>query len=276
MSLQEYDGNLAGTSCLMELGLINSRVLVTGSSSGVGYGIASAFLAEGATVVLTGRDEEDLQCARSTLANEFGGDRIKIFPGDLGDENIRQHLSSTLLPHGLNHLICNIGSGRSVPILQETTDEWKRMFDTNLFQAAGMVQDLRSLLAASVKQGHAASLTFVGSICGMESIGCPLAYASAKAALWAYAKNLVRPLADDGIRVNMVSPGNVLFPGSIWENKLAQDAAGVQTMLDREVPMRRLGMLDEITAAIVFLASRRAAFITGANLVVDGGQTRGL
>ena len=260
----------------MELGLTNSRVLVAGSSRGIGYGIASAFLAEGATVVLTGRNEDDLQRARSTLANQFGSDRVDIFPGDLDNENIRQHLSSALLPQGVNHLVCNIGSGRSVPILQETTDEWRRMFDTNLFQAAGMVQDLRSLLAASVKQGHGASLTFVGSICGMEAIGCPLAYASAKAALWAYAKNLVRPLADEGIRVNMVSPGNVLFPGSTWEDKLARDAAGVQTMLDREVPMRRLGVLDEITAAIVFLASQRASFITGANLVVDGGQTKGL
>lgn len=260
----------------MELGLTNSRVLVTGSSRGIGYGIASAFLAEGATVILTGRNEESLQGARSALSDKFGSDRVEIFPGDLGDENIRQHLSSTLRPQGLNHLVCNAGSGRSVPILQETTEEWRRMFDTNLFQATGMVKDLRGLLAASVKQGHGASLTFVGSICGMEAIGCPLAYASAKAALWAYAKNLVRPLADEGIRVNMVSPGNVIFPGSIWENKLVQDAAGVQTMLDREVPMRRLGVLDEITAAIVFLASQRASFITGTNLVVDGGQTRGL
>ena len=260
----------------MELGLTNSRVLVTGSSRGIGYGIASAFLAEGATVILTGRSEENLQGARSALSDKFGSDRVDIFPGDLDNENIRQHLSGALLPQGLNHLVCNVGSGRSVPILQETTDEWRRMFDTNLFQAAGMVQDLRSLLAASVKQGHGASLTFVGSICGMEAIGCPLAYASAKAALWAYAKNLVRPLADDEIRVNMVSPGNVLFPGSTWEDKLAQDTVGVQSMLDRKVPMRRLGTLDEITAAIVFLASQRASFITGANLVVDGGQTKGL
>ena len=260
----------------MELGLTNSRVLVTGSSRGIGYGIASAFLAEGATVILTGRSEENLQGAHSSLSEKFGSDRVDIFPGDLSDATIRHGLNTALLPQGIDHLVCNVGSGRSVPILQETTDEWRRMFDTNLFQAAGMVQDLRSLLAASVKQGHSASLTFVGSICGMEAIGCPLAYASAKAALWAYAKNLVRPLADEGIRVNMVSPGNVLFPGSTWEDKLARDATGVQRMLDREVPMRRLGTLGEITAAIIFLASRRASFITGTNLVVDGGQTRGL
>lgn len=260
----------------MELGLNNSRVLITGSSRGIGYGIASAFLAEGATVTLTGRDEENLQSARNSLADKFGSDRVEVFAGDLGASNVRQHLGRVLLSRGIDHLVCNIGSGRSAAILREAMDEWQRMLDINLFQAVGVVQDLRSLLAASAKQGRGASLTFVGSICGMEVVGCPLAYASAKAALWAYAKNLVRPLADEGIRVNMVSPGNVIFAGSTWESKLTQDAAGVQTMLDREVPMRRFGSLEEIASAIVFLASQRASFITGANLVVDGGQTRGL
>lgn len=260
----------------MELGLNNSRVLITGSSRGIGYGIASAFLTEGATVVLTGRCQESLQRAQSSLANKFGEDRIEVFAGDLGDSNVRKHLSKVLLSDGIDHLVCNIGSGRSTAILQETMDEWQRMLNINLLQAAGVVQDLRHLLAASAKQGQGTSLIFVGSICGTEALGCPLAYASAKAALWAYAKNLVRPLADEGIRVNMVSPGNVIFAGSTWEAKLARDAAGVQTMLDREVPMRRLGSLEEIAGAIVFLASQRASFITGANLIVDGGQTRGL
>lgn len=260
----------------MELGLANSRILVTGSSRGIGYGIASQFLQEGASVVLTGRNELKLRLAKDMLAKKFDADRIEIFAGDLGDSAVRQGLNAALLTKGLDHLVCNVGSGRSVPILQETMEEWRRMLDFNLLHSAGVVQDLRSLLATSAQVKGGASLTFVGSICGIEAIGCPLAYASAKAALWAYAKNLVRPLAMDGIRVNMVSPGNIIFPGSVWETKLAQDSTVVQNMLDREVPLRRFGSLDEIAAAIVFLASPRASFITGANLVVDGGQTRGV
>ena len=260
----------------MELGLANSRILVTGSSRGIGYGIASHFLQEGATVVLTGRNEQNLRLAREMLTKKFDADRVEIFAGDLGDSTVLQGLNAALLTKGLDHLVCNVGSGRSVPILQETMEEWRRMLDINLLHAAGVVKDLHNLLAASAKGGRGASLTFVGSICGIEAIGCPLAYASAKAALWAYAKNLVRPLAMEGIRVNMVSPGNIIFPGSVWETKLAQDPAVVQNMLEREVPLRRFGSLDEIAAAIIFLASQRASFITGANLVVDGGQTRGL
>lgn len=257
----------------MDLGLANSRVLITGSSRGIGYGIASTFLEEGASVVLTGRDEDILGQAQATLATKFGYDHVEVFAGDLGDAVVRMKLCNALLPQGLDHLVCNIGSGKSVPILEETAEEWQRMLDTNLLQAAGIVQALRSLLARS---GRGPSLTFVGSICGIEAIGCPLAYVAAKAALWGYAKNLARPLADQGIRVNMLSPGNIIFPGSTWEAKLSRDAAGVRQMLDREVPMRRLGSLDEIAAVVAFLASRQASFITGANLVVDGGQTRGL
>jgi len=260
----------------MELGLKNSRVLVTGSSRGIGYGIASSFLEEGATVVLTGREEKNLTAAREILTGKHGVDHVEIYAGNLGEPAIRSGLCEYLAPRGLDHLVCNIGTRRSVPAFQENDEEWHRMLDINIVQAAGVLQELRSLLVSSAQRGQNTSVTFIGSICGMEALGCPLPYASAKAALWAYAKNLVRPLAKDGIRVNQVAPGNILFPGSTWENKLDEDEASVQQMLEKEVAMRRLGTVQEVSAAVVFLASKQAAFITGANLVVDGGQTRGL
>jgi 3-oxoacyl-[acyl-carrier protein] reductase len=91
-----------------------------------------------------------------------------------------------------------------------------------------------------------------------------------------YAKNIARPLGQRGIRVNTVSPGNVIFPGSTWEDKLAQSRDAVVEMLKREVPLQRLGTLEEIGGVVAFLASRRAAFVSGANWVVDGGQTRSM
>lgn len=260
----------------MDLGLGNCRILVTGSSRGIGYSIASEFLAEGADVVLTGRNADAIENARRELGGAFGHDRVSAFVGDLDDQSTRVRLRDSQSSQGLDHLVCNVGSGRSVPALQETSEEWQRMLGTNLLQAAGMVSDFLPLLRSSAEARRSPSVTFVGSICGVEAIGCPLAYASAKAALRAYAKNLTRPLAEAGIRVNMVSPGNVTFPGSTWAAKLETDADGVSAMLDREVPLRRLGAPEEIASAIVFLASRRASFITGANLIVDGGQTRGL
>jgi 3-oxoacyl-[acyl-carrier protein] reductase len=77
-----------------------------------------------------------------------------------------------------------------------------------------------------------------------------------------------------GIRVNAISPGNIIFPGSTWEAKLAHNREAVQAMLNHEVPMQRFGAPEEIGSVAAFLASRRAGFVTGANWVVDGGQTR--
>jgi 3-oxoacyl-[acyl-carrier protein] reductase len=260
----------------MELGLAHSRVLVTGSSRGIGYGIASCFLEEGATVVLTARDGGRLTTAGTELGQKFGTSNVETYQGDLGDPGVRQSLKVAIQAKGLDHLVCNAGSGRSVPALQEKAADWQQMLDVNLLGAAGMVRDVLSLLTESAGRGRAPTVTFVGSICGIEAIGCPLTYASAKAALWAYAKNLVKPLAELGIRVNMVSPGNVRFPGSVWDSKIAHDPSAVESMLNSEVPLRRLASLDEIAAAVVFLSSKKASFITGANLVVDGGQTKGL
>ena len=260
----------------MDLGLKKSRVLITGSSRGIGYGIASSFLEEGAIVVLTGRDAGNLTAAQETLAGNHGLDRVEAYAGNLGEPAIRSGLCEYLAPRGLDHLVCNIGSGQSVPAFQENDEEWHRMFDINIVQAAGVLKVLRSLLVSSAQRGRNTSVTFIGSICGIEALGCPLPYASAKAALWAYIKNLVRPLAKDNIRVNLVTPGNILFPGSTWENKLDEDEASVNQMLEQEVAMRRLGSVEEVSTAVVFLASKQAAFTTGANLVVDGGQTRGL
>ncbi|MDD1667411.1 MAG: SDR family oxidoreductase, partial [Methanomicrobiales archaeon] len=99
--------------------------------------------------------------------------------------------------------------------------------------------------------------------------------AASKAALLAYMKNTASLVARHGIRMNAVSPGNIFFEGGTWDRKLREDRTAVERYIGEQVPLGRFGTPEEIARVVCFLASDASAFITGANVIIDGGQTRG-
>ncbi len=251
----------------MDLELTGSVALVAGSSRGIGLAVAEAFLREGASVIVTGRDKDSLRTAEEVLA---GGDRVLAWCGDLGDP---QAATACLDAVGtrfgrLDALVANVGSGRGTRGWDVPADEWLATLQTNLLGSVGLARR-----AAPLLQEGGGAITFVASIAGLETIGAPIPYEAAKAALIHSAKALSRALAP-AVRVNTVAPGNVLFPGGRWEELQAENPDGVAEMLRTQVPLGRFGEPGEIADAVVFLSSRRAAFVTGACLVVDGGQSR--
>jgi 3-oxoacyl-[acyl-carrier protein] reductase len=258
----------------MDLNLSEKVAFVAGSSRGIGYAIARAFLVEGARAVVTGRQAEPLNRAAAILDGEFGHERVLAYCGDLTrDEQIAESLAQTLARWGkIDCLIANIGTGIGKPGWQLSQSDWDITFEINFWSSIRLVQ---AALPTLVRAGSG-SVTFIGSIVGLESTPAPLSYSAAKAALANYSKNLARQMGQHGIRVNYVAPGNVLFPGGSWEQKLAQEPERLRHYIETEVPLRRFGTPEEIADLVVFLSSDRAAFITGACVVADGGQTRGM
>lgn len=258
----------------MDLRLQSKRVLITGSSCGIGFGIAEQFLKEGSQVFLTGKALTHLRKAKTALRRQFGANRVVGFCGDLTDAVVQHCLVRSIKKHwkALDILVLNLGSGRSVPGLVSDPSEWHRVLQLNLVSA---MQTL-ALTEQFLEYAASPAVVFVGSIAGLGAIGAPLPYGAAKAGLLHAMKGASVLLAVKGIRVNMVSPGNVLFENGTWDLKLRENREQVLRMLEERVPLRRFGTVEEISSAVVFLASERAGFTTGACLVVDGGQTCGV
>lgn len=256
----------------MDLGLKDRAVFVAGSSRGIGKGIASAFLREGACVAVTGRNAADLDRTREELAAAFGADRVLALAGDLTDPaSASLAIQATIERWGrLDCLVANVGSGRSVPGWEPGRDSWDASFGINLWPSVhAATEALKHMIPAGK-----GSLVFVASITAVEATAAPLPYSAAKAALVNYAGNLARLVAKHGVRVNCVAPGNVLFEGGSWERHLEQRRDEILRMIAAEVPQNRFGTVEEIADVVVFLASDRASFVTGACWTADGGQTR--
>jgi 3-oxoacyl-[acyl-carrier protein] reductase len=258
----------------MDLGLKNKVAFVAGSSRGIGRAVARGFLAEGARVVLTGRDQKVLETALREFQEQFGDGAVFSVAGDLTDQSVIKASVQQVRAHwgDIDCVVANIGSGKSVPGWRIDPAEWDRVFDVNLFGSFALVNEVLPHLVEK-KSG---CVVLISSITGVEATHAPLAYSSAKAALNNYAKNLARQVAPHGVRVNCVAPGNIFFPGGTWEEHLEKSRDKVMHYLESEVPMARFGRPEEIADVVVFLCSERASFATGLCAVVDGGQTRGV
>jgi 3-oxoacyl-[acyl-carrier protein] reductase len=259
----------------MDLHLDNQIAFVAGSSRGIGKAIAAALLAEGACVVLTGRDETSLRSAETELSMTASRDRMLAICGDFANAaTIERAFEQTIQHFGrIDHLVANLGTGSGKPGWDQPDDEWERLFELNFFASTRLTQAILPHLLANPDGG---SILYMSSIVAVEATLAPLPYSAAKAALVNYSKNLARQLGAKKVRVNTIAPGNILFPGGSWERHIRTRREAVESMLKTEVPQQRFGTPEEIASLAAYLCSPRAGFATGGCYVMDGGQTRGL
>lgn len=248
----------------MNLGLEGKKALIIGSTSGIGWGIAQAFRAEGAEVWLTGRDRGRLDAragelsARKTCADLSTAE---------GRETLYREVSAAW--PALDVLVLGFGDTQvQKPGLDSSDGEWRRIFEANFFTHVALLRLFKPLLAAA--RGAAVAIS---SIAGETRLPAPLSYSASKAAMNHFCGSAAAELAESGVRFNVVSPGNVFYPGGRWEKRQSDDPAAVKHMLETSVPLKRLGTPEEIAAFVVFLSSPRASFCTGAVVRVDGGQS---
>ena len=249
----------------MDLRLKGKRALITGGSKGIGRAIAAGLAAEGCDIALCARDAKGVALAvddlRAMGINAVGasldvGERaaleafIKDAAGQLG---------------GLDILVCNAsafaeGSGEAA---------FRAAFEIDLLHTRNACEAALPWLERS----GAGAIIAISSISGSEDYGYDsVSYGTMKAALFFYVKSLARHVAAKGIRANVLSPGTTLFEGGFWDRVRINDPKGFEANVAAN-PMGRMARPEEIADAAVFLASPRASFISGTNLVVDGTLT---
>ncbi len=249
----------------MDLQLTGKRALITGASQGIGYAIAAGLAAEGVRVALVARTASDVESAAGRL-QETGAEAIAL-TGDLtvAVEVERVVREAAEAFGGLDILINNVGGGMG----GNTDEAWQHTFDINVNAAVRASRAATSLMQAQ-KSGV---ILIISSISGWQVGGSPQ-YNAAKAAEIMYARSLAKELGPDGIRVNAVSPGSIMFEGGGWARRKERDPEGIATFIANDMPLGRFGTAEEIAHVCVFLCSDRASLITGANVAVDGCQLK--
>lgn len=239
--------------------------IVTGGSRGIGAAIVQRFFSAGWRVVFTYRERDD---AANAVVEGCPGGNVRAYRGDLtADDDARAFLKIVRQDSDtIDALVLNAGIVRDGLFGALAARDWRAVLNTNVVDTFALLQ---SVVRRMMAQKHG-SITFVSSVSAQLTPVGQAAYASSKGAVNSLAKCLSRELAPRGIRVNSVAPG--LVDTDMLKNLGIEDDSKRETLIER-IPLGRIGKPQEIASVVYFLASEAASYVTGANVVVDGGLT---
>jgi NAD(P)-dependent dehydrogenase (short-subunit alcohol dehydrogenase family) len=236
--------------------LKNKIALVTGASAGIGLATAQRFAAEGAHVYLAGRRKDELEKVAASIGKSATAVQADV--SSLSDlDNLYRQIKTG--HGGLDVLFANAGNYDFLPLELVTEEHFNKMFDLNVKGLLFTVQKALPLLR------NGSSIVLNGSVASIKGMPGVSVYSATKAAVRSFARSWAAELKDRKIRTNVISPGPIKTPGTAnFPEEMVAQIVGT-------IPLARMGEASEIAAAVTFLASDEASYITGVELYADGG-----
>jgi len=255
------------------LNLSGQTVIVTGGSRGIGYGISYRLAEAGANVVITSINQGELDKAVEELAGH--GWKVKAVKADVSSEDdVLKLMKFAVDSFGtVDILVNNAGIFPSVPILQMSKEEFEKVISVNL---EGVFLCTKHASEQMIKQGKGGKIINISSIDALHPSMVGLAhYDASKHGVWGFTKNSALELSQHKIWVNAVAPGGIATPGVAEmqspDSAKSPDAAKNIELFMNKIPMHKMGEPDDIGKVVLFLASDMSSYMTGSQIVVDGG-----
>jgi NAD(P)-dependent dehydrogenase (short-subunit alcohol dehydrogenase family) len=250
---------------MIEHSLNGKTAVITGASKGLGKAIALALGSAGANIALVSRDVEQLNAVKQAVKS--AGGEAQVFPADVSEEEQVRRLEQDVLRtfNGVQILINNAGINLRKELVEFTLEEWRRVLDTNLTSVFLMC---RSFAPHMKGRGYGRIINLT-SIMSHVSIAGRSAYSASKTALLGLTRALSLELAAEGITVNGISPG----PFATEMNTTLIQNPEINQQFISKIPLGRWGRVEEVGNLALYLCSEAAGFITGTDIVIDGGWT---